>query len=80
MSTNLYWARVTNRPRKTLSTGLKWAIERKFGRNVVLGESHIGWLEGVSDANHIDRETQESCQTLIEVIREDGVVELWVAE
>lgn len=79
MSTNLYWARVTNRPRKTLSTGLKWAIERKFGRNTVLGESHIGWLEGVADASN-DDETRQSCETLIEVIREDGAVEVWVEE
>lgn len=79
MGTNLYWARVTNRPRKTLSTGLKWVIERKFGRNTVLGESHIPWLEGVADSSS-DEETKTSCETLIEVIREDGAVEVWIEE
>jgi hypothetical protein len=77
MSTNLYWSRVSPRPRKALSTGFKWIIEEKFGPRTVLGESHVAWLEGVMDGTS-NPETRESCDTLIKVIREDGAVEVWV--
>lgn len=79
MSQKLYWARVTTRPRKTLAIGLKWVVQKKFGDRAVLGESHVGWLQGVADASN-DETMRESCQILIDAIREDGSVDVWIEE
>lgn len=83
MSTNLYWKKVTPTRHKTLGDGLKWAIEKRYGRGpVVLMQTDIPFLEGVQAAQRSGtEETATDCQTLIDAIYDNEAgVEVWIAE
>lgn len=83
MSTNLYWELVKPSRPKTLSTGLKWAIQDKYGSGPVTltnGED-AAFLEGVRAGAKGDKDTVESCNALLNALdtHEHGV-RIWIAE
>lgn len=84
MSTNLYYRKVTPKKEKTLCTGLKWPIERHYGRGpVILTTRDVLFLQGVmstvDEAGKSD--VADDCQALIDLILEsDSGVEVWIAE
>jgi hypothetical protein len=83
MSTNLYWKKVAPTRDKSLGDGLKWAIEKKYGRGpTTLTETDIPFLEGVQAAQfRANDETANDCQTLIDAIHDSECgVEVWIAE
>lgn len=81
MGQNLYWKPVTPRQGRSLSTGLKWAIQRKYlphTGSVELTSSDVGFLEGVSAASGSDTEMQGDCETLIDAIHTHGSILVWL--
>ena len=72
MSSTLYWEPVKPKKGKSLETGLKWILQKKYGSpiNVELGEADIPYLQGLADADTKD------AQKLIDAIEEYGRIEL----
>lgn len=68
MSTNLEWE-PARRKRKELGTGLKWALQKKYGHPVrhTFTQADVPFLEGVVAAAD-DKETGKDAQKLIDAI------------
>lgn len=81
MSTNLYYEPVLPTKAKTLRDGLKWAIQKYYGREHVFTRSDIQFLRGVAAAQFkSESETADDCDTLIDEIETHEQVRVWVAE
>lgn len=83
MSTNLYYRRVEPKKARILGTGLKWAIEKRYGYGpVTFTTADVLFLEGVRAAcPQSDCEMAKDATTLIAAIEDSpSGVEVWVAE
>jgi hypothetical protein len=72
MSSTLYWEPVKPKKGKSLDTGLKWILQKRYGSpvQVELDDGDIPYLQGLADAN------TEGAQTLIDAIEKYGRIEL----
>lgn len=82
MSASLHWRPVAREPHPTLPYALRRVLgtklwgEGEFGVNspVEVGKSLLPYLEGLADAG------VDGAAELVAIIRQHGVVELWIGE
>lgn len=82
MSSSLYWRAAPKAlpPKHDLPSELKYAIARRFwghdgslyGDEIEMDKSSIGYLEGLVDGG------VDGAQELIDAIRKETVVQLWI--
>lgn len=80
MSTNLFWEAVKPTRAKSLSTGLKWVIEKEYGPEAILTEMDILFLKGVRAALSEENEVARDCELLISAIEQYGTIRVWISE
>ena len=77
MSTNLFWEIYKPPHGKSLSVGMKRAIEEEYGREAVLTEIALPFLKGVRAGNP-SMDMRDDCDELIHAIVEHGTIRVWV--
>lgn len=80
MSSSLCWHPVIEQESESLSTAVKWILEKEFmdgGTEAELGRSSIPFLRGMMAAIR-DREDAKDVQKMLEAIEKHGAVKLWL--
>lgn len=82
ISTRLYWQPVRRVKERTVGTGLKWALQSRYGQHfaaATMGSESVQFLENLR-ASASSEDVKKDCRMLLEAIKKFGSIEVWVDE